>query len=830
MALAAATRERSGRGPVITWSPKVFVPLTRLCRDRCHYCTFATDPASLRRAGEGLFLTPEEVVSIARAGASAGCREALFTLGDRPEARWPAARAWLEERGYDTTLDYLRAMAILVLEETGLLPHLNPGVLSWQELATLRPVAASMGLMLESASPRLLTAGMVHHGSPDKDPAVRLQTLTDAGRQRIPMTSGVLFGIGEDLGERAEALLALREVGLAHGGLQEVIVQNFRAKPSTALATSADLPHEEHLAAIAVARLILGPRMIVQAPPNLSAPAELPGLIAAGIDDWGGVSPVTPDHVNPERPWPAPEALAEATRAAGFALRARLAVHPVYVTTPGWLDPMIAAHVHAIAGSDGLADPTRAPVGRPWQTPIQEHTNPGQVSVGHPSLLPGQAGPQADPVTVTSPIRDQFRAAGTEAAYVHTAAPAGTLRAEHVDLRETSSGHRIDPDTAAALHLAATRPAALLDPAHEDAAVTLLGADGPALAELRRLADAARREAVGDEVTYVVNRNINFSTVCYTGCRFCAFAHRESDPGALRLSLADVAERTREAVSAGATEICMQGGIDPKLPATWYFQLAETIRDAAPGIHLHAFSPMEISSGAARSGMTVRAWLREARDAGVDTIPGTAAEILDDEIRWVLTRGKLPASAWVEVVTTAHSLGIRSTATMMYGHVDTAIHWVRHLRVIAGIQRATGGFTEFVPLPFVHVNAPIYLAGRARPGATPREDLAVHAFARLALHGLFDHIQGSWVKLGDEGVRAVLDSGVDDLGGTLMEESISRLAGSQHGSSRTPEQLRAMASGVGRHAVQRTTLYGRVLDSYQNSLPVRLDSPGLAPL
>lgn len=813
MAIAARVRDLgladAGRPGVITWSPKVFVPLTRLCRDRCHYCTFATDPAALRRSDEPLYLEPDDVLAIARAGAAAGCTEALFTLGDRPEDRWPAARQWLEQRGYDSTLGYLRAMAILVLEQTGLLPHLNPGVLSWAEIARLRPVAASMGLMLETASPRLCEPGQVHHGSPDKDPAVRLGVLRDAGRHRVPMTTGVLVGIGETPGERAQALFALRAAADEHGAVQEVIVQNFRAKEGTPLEAAPDLPRDEHLAAVAVARLVLGPGMRVQAPPNLAEADGLADLIGAGIDDWGGVSPLTPDHVNPERPWPAPDALAAATASAGFRLVARLPVHPPYVLGEGWLDPMVSGHVAALAGPDGLAVEPRRPVGRPWQVPADVMGRPGSGSAAHVpgprQAVPGAGRPAtgcAGPGRPSGGLPDRWPASGVP--------PVPPVPAVGVPPARRPLQH-LDPRVRSALLLAGGRPGALLEQAHEESAVALLSSTGAELEALCALADDVRRDAVGDDVTFVVNRNINFTNVCYTGCRFCAFARRATDAAAQRLDLDEVARRTREAAAAGATEICMQGGIDPHLPVDWYWDLARTVKSAVPGIHLHAFSPMEVASRAHRSGIPVREWLVAAREAGVDSIPGTAAEILDDEVRWILTRGKLPTSAWVEVVTTAHALGIPSTATMMYGHVDAPVHWIRHLRVIAGIQRETGGFTEFVPLPFVHSSAPIYLSGDARPGPTVAQDRAVHAVARLALHGLVDHIQGSWVKLGDSGMVSVLRGGADDLGGTLMEESISRSAGAGHGSNRSVAELAGIAAAAGRQLRQRTTTYAPVV-------------------
>jgi FO synthase len=789
---AIAARVRSaglaaaGRPDMITYSRKVFIPLTRLCRDRCHYCTFATVPHRVRAA----YLEIDEVVDIAAHGAALACKEALFTLGDRPEERWPQARAWLEERGYHSTVDYLRAAAIAVLERTGLLPHLNPGVLSWTELQRLKPVAPSMGMMLETTSRRLFEQpGRAHYGSPDKDPAVRLRVLDDAGRLAVPFTTGILVGIGETREERAESLYAIRQTAREYGAIQEVIVQNFRAKDDTAMRNEPDLDLDEYVATIAVARLLLGPSMRIQAPPNLVDLAECGRLLDAGIDDWGGVSPLTPDHVNPERPWPQIGALRKVTAAAGFTLRERLTAYPPYVRagTP-WLDPRVAAHVRALAAPDGLADEGAVPRGLLWQEPDAEWTSTGRIDLH---------------AAIDSEGRRGDRRADFDEVY-------GDWRevAARVNVGLTS----VDSDVRAALRAAERNPGGLT----ETHAIALMTSDGAALEAVCRLADELRRDAVGDDVTYVVNRNINFTNVCYTGCRFCAFAQRASDADAYTLSIGEIEARVRDAATQGATEICMQGGIDPALPATAYFELARAVKRAVPGIHLHAFSPMEVINGASRTNLSIADWLAAARDAGVDSIPGTAAEILDDDVRWVLTKGKLPTSAWIEVITTAHGLGIPSTSTMMFGHVDRPDHWVRHLMLIARLQDETRGFTEFVPLPFVHQQAPIYLAGIARPGPSQRDNRAVHALARILLHGRVRNIQTSWVKLGDEGSLAMLRSGANDLGGTLMEETISRMAGSTHGSQRSAADLAALAARIGRPARQRTTLYGSV------------DSPALA--
>jgi FO synthase len=785
---AARVRDRgladAGRPGIVTYSRKVFIPLTRLCRDRCHYCTFVTVPARLPAP----YLSPDEVLEIARQGAAMGCKEALFTLGDRPEDRWPQAQEWLDAHGYDGTLDYVRAMAIRVLEETGLLPHLNPGVMSWKDLQRLKPVAPSMGMMLETTATRLWSEpGGAHYGSPDKEPAVRLRVLEDAGRHTIPFTTGILVGIGEDVTERAESLFAIRKVARQFGSIQEVIIQNFRAKPDTAMRSTPDADHDEYLAAVAVARLVLGPKMRIQAPPNLSDPAELGALLRAGVDDWGGVSPLTPDHVNPERPWPEVEDLARLSAEAGFTLRERLTAHPSYVNEgEPWIDPRILPHVRVLAGPDGLAVEGQIPVGLPWQEPDPEWGSTGRIDLQTAIDTEGR-------LTET---RSDF-----DAAYGDW----NVLREEVIE-RRAAVLPRLDSDVAAALRSAERAPGELSDAD----ALALIHADGPELEALTALADAVRHDTVGDEVTYVVTRNINFTNVCYTGCRFCAFAQRKNDADAFTLSLTEIGDRVDQAWEVGATEVCLQGGIDPELPGTAYFDIAAEVKRRRPEMHMHAFSPMEIVNGAARTGLSVRDWLIKAREAGLDSIPGTAAEILDDDVRWVLTKGKLPTAEWIDTVRTAHEVGLRSSSTMMYGHVDEPHHWVAHLRVLAKLQDETGGFTEFVALPFVHQSSPIYLAGIAKAGPSMRDNRAVHAMARLMLHGRIDNIQTSWVKLGVEGCKSVLRGGVNDLGGTLMEETISRMAGSSHGSNKSVDELEAIAAAAGRPARQRTTLYGTV--------------------
>ena len=777
----------AGRPGIITYSPKVFIPLTRLCRDRCHYCTFATTPNNVSSA----YLEIAQVVQIAKEGASAGCLEALFTLGDRPEDRWEVAGEWLSERGYSSTLDYLRACAIAVLEQTGLLPHLNPGVMSFEELSRLRPVAASMGMMLETSATRLFTEkGQVHFASPDKDPKVRLRTIEDAGRLSIPFTTGILVGIGESLLERGDSLLKLAKIAKTYGHIQEIIIQNFRAKEDTAMRNSPDADQQEYLACIAVARLIFGPRMRIQAPPNLSEPSEFAALIAAGIDDWGGVSSVTADHVNPERPWPEIELLAYESQLAGFELRARLTIYSNYVqSVDRWVDPKVKPFISSLADQNGLAIPHVIAVGSPWQENSEGLQSLGRIDLGDSIDIRGR----------DSQMRSDF-----DSIYGHWP----SISDEFNQLRSTGSP-AWKSSFMSVLSKVSKNPSAL----SRNEALTLFAADGQELDLLVQAADEKRIELVGNDVTYIVNRNINFTNICYTGCRFCAFAQRKTDSDAYLLSIEEIKSRAHQAWALGANEVCIQAGIHPDLSGDVYFDVARAVKEVAPEIHIHAFSPMEIFSGSIKLGISYKEWLQQAKDAGLGTIPGTAAEILDDEIRWILTKGKLPAKAWIEIVREAHLLGIKSSATMMYGHIDNESHWYDHIITIRNLQEETGGFTEFVPLPFVHYSSPIYLAGIARPGPTVRENRVVHAMSRLLLAGSINNIQCSWVKLGlhgPDGVLSLLAGGVNDIGGTLMEETISRMAGSTNGSLRTVSELEEIAQLARRPARPRTTTYGAV--------------------
>ena len=744
--VAAQVRDR-GFGKVITYSRKVFIPLTQLCRDVCHYCTFARTPKHIDQP----YMSVEEVLDLCRQGARIGCQEALFTLGEKPELRYSAARRALAAMGFADTLDYVHHVAGRVLEETGLLPHINAGCMTAAEIARLRRVSASMGIMLESASPRLCEKGMPHYGSVDKDPAVRLRTLELAGQAGVPFTSGILIGIGETRRERVESLLALRDVHLRHGHLQEIIVQNFRAKPGTLMASAAEPDLDELLWTIAVARLLFGERMSIQAPPNLS-PGVLPRLVAAGINDWGGVSPLTPDHVNPEAPWPHLEQLARETAAAGKFLDQRLTVYPAYASTAErWLDRAV------------------------W-----------------PVLLP-----QMD---------------GTGFARRDSWAPGGR---EAVPAIEAQLLQRDPPAAAVSAELRAivarcSDQAAL----EEDDIARLFEARGEDFAYVVRQADRLRRQVVGDTVSYVVNRNINYTNVCYFKCQFCAFSkgraseHLRGRP--YDISGEEIAARCVEAWARGATEVCMQGGIHPDYTGQTYLDILHTVKAATPAIHVHAFSPLEVWQGAATLGEDVTTFLQRLREAGLRTLPGTAAEILDDEVRRQLCPDKLTTAQWLAVMEAAHQVGLPTTATIMYGHVDQPRHWARHLQQIRQLQQRTGGFTEFVPLPFVHMEAPMYLKGRSRPGPTFREAVLMHAVARLVLHGLIDNIQVSWVKMGEQGVAACLAAGANDLGGTLMNESITRAAGSGHGQEWGPACMERQIRAAGRLPRMRTTLYADV--------------------
>jgi len=730
----------AGFGARVTYSRKVFIPLTRLCRDVCHYCTFATSP---REAGTA-YLRPEDVLDIARQGERAGCREALFTLGDRPEDRYGAARTALEKLGHATTLSYLRDVAELVLRETSLLPHLNPGLMNDIDYAALRPVSASMGLMLETASDRLSQRGGAHHGSPDKVPARRLKAVEAAGRARVPFTTGILIGIGETRAERIDALVAIRDAHARRGHIQEVIIQNFRAKPHTRMADFPEPSLDEHLWTIAVARLILGPGMTIQAPPNLQ-PDALGQVLRAGVNDWGGVSPVTCDYVNPEAPWPHLDVLCAATAKAGRVLEQRLAIGPAFAQHPeDWLDPQLAGRVRRMVDARGL------------------------------------------------PISDEWRA-GTGDPVPPLPATARSVATAGIDaiIDRAASGYRLEVQEI----------------------VHFFEASGPDVARVANAADSLRREAVGDVVTYVENRNINYTNMCLYRCGFCAFSKGTAKAlrgPAYNLDLEEIARRAAEAVARGASEVCLQGGIHPDFDGSTYLNVLRVVREAAPDIHIHAFSPLEITHGARTLGLSLRQYLLELKKAGLSTLPGTAAEILDDDVRAIICPDKLNTSEWLNVMRTAHEVGLRSTATIMFGHVDSYESWARHLLAIRDLQEETGGFTEFVPLPFVHMEAPIWRKGKARSGPSFREALLMHAIARLALHPLIANIQTSWVKMGGGGAVSALRAGANDLGGTLMDESITRAAGGRNGQLCDPQQMMRLAADAGRTAHRRSTLYQKI--------------------
>jgi len=737
---AARARKRRAHSNRVSYSPKVFIPLTKLCRDVCRYCTFAHKPRELASP----YMSIEEAVAIARRGARAGCHEALFTLGDRPESRYRVAREALDVLGIDSTIDYLVRVSRAVHAETGLLPHVNPGVMSADDLVRLRSVSVSAGLMLESSAERLGERGGPHYGCPDKRPQVRLDTIRAAGELAVPFTSGILIGIGETRRERIESMLALRALDARHGHIQEIIVQNFRAKDGTAMAGAPEPPLEDHLWTIAVARLVFPPRMTIQAPPNLNA-AALEALLAAGIDDWGGVSPVTPDHVNPEAPWPALDKLRLATEAAGAELVPRLPVYPGYVRdAERWIAPEMRASVRAHSDAQGYA---------------------------------------------------------REDTWVAGAAPAAVPPAVAVQ-----RGREMDAELGAILERARDGR-----PLGENDIVRLFSSRGRELAAVCDAADALRKEVNGDRVTYVVNRNINYTNICYFRCRFCAFSKgtgaRDLRGAPYDLNHAEIARRTREAWDRGGTEMCLQGGIHPDYNGGTYVDILRTVKQAAPQIHVHAFSPLEVWQGAHTMGVPLAEFLSELKRAGLGSLPGTAAEVLDDEVRRVICPDKITTAQWLEVMQCAHEAGLRSTATVMFGHVDHPRHWARHLLRIRRLQAATNGFTEFVPLPFVHMEAPMYRKGWARRGPTWREALLMHAVARLALHPHVTNIQTSWVKMGPDGARACLASGANDLGGTLMNESITRAAGAAFGQELAPDAMQRLIVSAERLPVQRTTLY-----------------------
>jgi FO synthase len=751
---AGALRD-AHHGTRMTFSPKVFIPLTMLCRDRCGYCTFAKPPARL----EHPYLPIEDVLAVARAGAALGCHEALFTLGEAPEERYPAAADWLAAHGYLSTVDYLVDACRTVLDETGLLPHANAGALARHELERLRAVSPSQGMMVEVLADRLHEPGGPHYGAPDKTAARRLATLEAAGRAKVPFTTGVLVGIGETAAERLQTLLAIRDAHTRHGHVQEVIVQNFLPKPGTKMHDAPACDPEEMIRTVAQARLVLGGAMHVQAPPNLTDPEGLQLLVDAGIDDWGGVSPLTPDHVNPERPWPALASLSAATEAAGKALAPRLTVYPEYVRgADDWLHPDVRFAVQCASDLEGLARDDRWASGGSSAPPDVL----GAIG-GAPARAGGRVGEILD----------------------------GVLAGESVEVDEI---------------------------------VTLLEARGPEVRRVAAVADQLRADAVGDVVTFVRNRNINYTNVCTFRCRFCAFS---KGPLSLNLrgapyllDMEEIQRRVVEAVAHGATEVCLQGGIHPDFDGGYYLDVIRAVKEVAPDIHIHGFTALEVTEGARRLGMPLRDYLLLAKEAGLSTLPGTAAEILDDEVRAVICPDKVDTQEWLEAHRVAHSVGLLSNVTIMFGHVERPIHVARHITRTRALQRETGGFTEFVPLPFVHMATPLFLQKKARKGPTFREVLLLHAVGRIAYRGAIDNIQVSWVKAGITGAQQALRAGCNDLGGTLMDENISRAAGASHGQEADEVEFRAITEPLGRRLEQRTTLYGRIRTAGRRLRPV----------
>jgi FO synthase len=750
----------------ITYSPKVFIPLTQLCRDRCGYCTFAQAPHHMVSP----YMTLDDVEAVATRGAQAGCHEALFTLGEFPEDRYPVARAWLDEHGYASTVDYLVAACQRVLDTTGLLPHANAGALDGVDLARLRTVAPSQGMMIESLNPDL----PAHRGAPDKDPARRLATLEFAGELSIPFTTGILVGFGESRADRVAALEAIAASHERHGHIQEVIVQNFVPKAGTTMRDAPACSTDDLVDAISLARSILPTGVHVQAPPNLVD--DIATIVQAGIDDFGGVSPVTADYVNPERPWPSLAALREVAEDSGLELTPRLTVYPEYVLdAQRWIDPQLHFQVLDRSDAEGLArDDPGAMFPEKYQDAANVGTGAEVVQIGRRSTA-WYAGADRAPATLIA----------------HSVPISGAVREVLDGVR---AGHTVE---AAELAI-------------------LFAARGREVAAIAEVADDLREEANGPVVTFVRNRNINYTNVCTYKCSFCGFSK-----GPLSLNLrgrpyllddAEIAARVVEAASRGATEVCLQGGIHPDFDGDYYVRVTRLVKDAVPAMHVHGFTALEVLEGSRRLGEPLDSYLMRIKDAGLASLPGTAAEILDDDIRAILCPDKVTTDEWLMVHETAHGIGLRSNVTIMFGSVEHPEHWIAHILATRALQKRTGGFTEFIPLPFVHMASPIYLKKRARRGPTWREVVLMHAVGRIAYRGLIDNVQASWVKWGIPGVLQLLQAGVNDVGGTLMDENISRAAGAAHGQGMDPTELLRDLDGLGRTLRQRTTDYQTLAD------------------
>ena len=765
--MAAAAKARDARtGTRITFSPKVFIPLTFLCNDTCDYCTFAQPPARVSSA----YLSPEEVLNIARAGATAGCHEALFTLGERPELRYPMAREWLAEHGYTSTVEYLAAMCSLVVAETGLLPHANAGALTKDELSVLRGVSVSQGMMIESINPDLAC----HRGAPDKTPERRLATLEAAGELGIPFTTGLLVGIGDSRQDRLDALRAIAASHSRSGHVQEVIIQNFLPKLVSGMRHAPACPPDEFLWTIAVARLILPPSIHLQAPPNLSD--DFGSLLDAGIDDWGGVSPVTADHVNPERPWPDLDRLRDVTEARGFTLAPRLTAYPEFITDKltgpeRWIDPSLRFAVLDRSDAEGLA-----------------RDDPGSQ---FPEKVSGtrDTGDGADVILVGDMSTQWYSGWNAKPPVLLPAVARPVCGRVAEVLAGFAAGSELGIDEM----------------------VTLFEARGPEVVAIATAADQLRQEVVGDDVTWVHNRNINYTNVCTFKCKFCGFAKGKVSLN-LRgtpylLTLDDIQNRVREAWELGATEVTLQGGIHPSFDGDYYIDVCHAVKDAAPDMHVHAFTALEVNEGAKRLGEPLESYLLRLKAAGLRSLPGTAAEILDEEPRSILCADKVTTEEWLHIHEVAHGVGLRSNVTIMAGSIERPIHWARHIDRTRQVQKRTGGFTEYIPLPFVHMASPIYLQRKARRGPTFRETILLHAVGRLAYRGLIDNVQASWVKIGVPGVQQLLLAGVNDLGGTLMDENISRAAGAIHGQKMTEDSFKSVVAPLGRRLVRRSTLY-----------------------